>query len=293
MRFAALLAAALFAAPIGAAAAVAPSYIIAPGDRLDVRVYNEETLSQKVLVTADGLIVLPMAGPVRVAGTTPGDASALIAKALSAYLRAPAVSVDVVGQGQITVQVIGNVKEPGTYKLRQGARMSEALAAAHGIATVNGDYPPARLAVPDGPVRQIALDPIMRKSDQAYDVVLADRATIYVNGPAEIEVSVLGAVGKPGVVRINEGDRLSMAIAKAGNAGSVRSGDYGRVLVTRTEPDGRTETHPVDLYQAIDKGDLRYDPFLKKGDVVFVPIAARGRGLAAAGFLLVQRLAGF
>ncbi len=64
-----------------------------------------------------------------------------------------------------------------------------------------------------------------------------------------------------------------------------------RVVVTRTEDDGKTASHPVDLYQALEKGDARFDPRMRKGDTVYVPIAKQSHGnLTNAVFLLTRLL---
>ena len=103
------------------------------------------------------------------------------------------------------------------------------------------------------------------------------------------DVVVLGAVDHPGPVHINEGDRLSIAIAKAGN--SVNShADLTRVSVSRTEPDGKRAAHPVNLYEALEKGDIRFDPSLRANDIVYVPEARESHGNLTDAVFLLSRL---
>jgi protein involved in polysaccharide export with SLBB domain len=71
-------------------------------------------------------------------------------------------------------------------------------------------------------------------------------------------------------VQLSEGDRLSMAVAKAGATPSLQA-DLSRVHVTRTLADGRTLAFDVDLYRTLAAGDLRFDVGLQKGDVIYVP----------------------
>lgn len=263
--------------------------VLAAGDRLHVQVDNEAALTQNVVIASDGTIGLPLVGVIHVAGATPTDAEAAIGNALQRYIRNPHVTIDVSAAGHINVLVLGDVVNSGDYQLRPGARLSDALAAAGGMApTINGEYPVARIALADGTTYHISLEKLLRGGDPDRDVALGDRAAIYVPGPTTFDITVLGAVDHPGTVVLNEGDRLSIAIAKAGHT-QDSIGDLTRIMVTRTEPDGTTASHPVDLYQALEKGNTLYDPRLRKGDIVYVPIAKQTHGVLTNAVFLLSR----
>ncbi len=289
--FAIAVIAALVAFPGFASAAIAPAgSLVNAGDKLHVQVAGEKELTRDVVVAGDGTIGLPLVGQVRVAGATPSGACDAIAMALKPFIRDPHVTVDITTEGHITVTVLGDVVNSGEYTLRPGATLSAAITAAGGMApSINGAYPVARVANPDGTVYHLSLDKLFRDGDPSRDVTLKDRSAIYVPGPVQFDVVVLGAVDHPGTVPINEGDRLSIAIAKAGN--SVKStADLSRISVTRTEPDGTRATHPVNLYQALERGDARFDPSLRAGDIVYVPIAKKSHGNLTNAVFLLSRL---
>lgn len=290
-RAAALVLSAVLALTAPVLAAPEPAVaILAPGDRLAVEVLGENDVSQTVYVADDGTIGLPLIGQVRVAGATPTGASDAIAQALKRYVRDPHVVVTVVSEGHINVDVLGDVAKSGEYQLRPGARLSEAITAAGGLdPSISGEYPVARIAMPDGTVDHISLDKLLRGGDPTRDIALADRAAIYVPGPTTFDVTVLGAVDHPGTVTLNEGDRLSIAIAKAGHSANSH-GDLNRITVTRTEPDGKSGSHLVDLYQSLENGNTLYDPRLRKGDVVYVPIARSGQVDAGAVLFTLAHL---
>ena len=277
MRALAFLCCLLFAAASGAFAdPLAPSSVLHAGDQLQIQVGGEPQLSQKVTIAADGTIGLPMVGQIRIAGATPADAGDAIAAALTRYIRKPQVNVAVVTRGSVHVMVLGDVVKSGEYLLDSPARLSDALAAAGGMdPTVAGPYPVARIAEPDGTTYHISLEELLRGGDPSRDVALSEGAAVYVPGPTTFQITVLGAVDHPGTVTLNAGDRLSIAIAKAGDDGASGA-DLNRILVTRTESDGTSASHPVDLYQSLEKGDTRFDPLMRKGDVVYVPIAKKG-----------------
>jgi polysaccharide export outer membrane protein len=279
-------------APFLAALLLAASgpVVLAPGDRLHVQVDNQAELDQNVVVASDGTIGLPLVGIIHVAGATPSDAAAAIASALQRYIRTPHVTIDVSASGHINVMVLGDVANSGEYQLRPGATLTDAIAAAGGMdPAINGAYPVARIALADGTTYNISLEKLLRGGDPDRNVTLGDRAAIYVPGPTTFDITVLGAVDHPGTVTLNEGDRLSIAIAKAGHTQDSK-GDLTRILVTRTEPDGKTASHPVDLYQALEKGNTLYDPRLRKGDIVYVPIAKQTHGVLTNAVFLLSRL---
>ena len=290
-RFLPACLAVLLALGAGTSAQSAPeSVVLHAGDQLQVQVAGESDLAQKVVVASDGTIGLPLIGEIRVAGATPAGAAGAIAGALQKYLRNPQVTINVVSAGHISVLVLGDVVNSGEFELRPGARLSDAITAAGGMdPSINGEYPVARIALADGTIYHISLDKLLRGGDPDRDVVLGDRSAVYVPGPTKFDVAVLGAVDHPGTITLNEGDRLSMAIAKAGNTRTA-SGDLSRILVTRAEASGTAASHPVDLYQSLEKGNTVYDPILRKGDVVYVPVAKQTRGVGLNALFLLSRL---
>ncbi|MBV8150408.1 MAG: polysaccharide biosynthesis/export family protein, partial [Candidatus Eremiobacteraeota bacterium] len=256
-----------------------PNARIQPGDQLSVEVYGDPTLSQSVPVMADGTIAYPLIGRVAVTGKTPDEASHLLAERLSAFVKHPSVTVAIAAMGQMNVLVLGNVKAAGKYLIRSGGHLTDALAAAGGLGPTDGALPVVRITQGDGNIRQVSLQKLLHDGDDSLNVALDNNAIVYVGGPNAYQIEVLGAVDRPGVVQLNEGDRLSAAIARAGTSSNTFS-DLNHVIVTRTDHEGRTASHEVDMYRALRGGDLRYDPILVKGDIVYVP---EGRRPLSAG----------
>ena len=293
MRLAIALCAALIFSPAAGGALADPlpaATVVHAGDQLQVQITGDNEMSQTVSVADDGSIGLPLIGQVHVAGSSPGGASDAIAVALKRFVRDPHVNVIVLSEGHVNVLVLGDVTNSGEYALRPGARLSDAIAAAGGMdSSINGEYPVARIALPNGTTYHISLDKLLRGGDPARDVELPDKSAVYVPGPTTFDITVLGAVDHPGTISLNEGDRLSIAIAKAGDS-ATSSADLTRIMVTRTEATGKTASHPVDLYKALEKGDTRFDPRLSKGDIVYVPIAAQSHGNLTNAIFLLSRL---
>jgi protein involved in polysaccharide export with SLBB domain len=100
---------------------------------------------------------------------------------------------------------------------------------------------------------------------------------------------VLGAVDHPGDIDIGEGDRLSMAIARAGNSNGANA-DLNHVHVTRQQADGSSSNFEVNLYRELQDGDIAGDPVLQKGDIVYVPQARSGASTGSTVLGVLRRL---
>jgi polysaccharide export outer membrane protein len=265
-----------FAAIEGTSTAAAHSndaYEIHGGDELNVIVYGEKDLTQAVTVLPSGTISYPLIGEVHVGGLTPTQAAGMLSTSLKKYVREPQVSVVVTKEGPLEVLVLGNVTKPGKYELPSRSRLTDALASAGGLGITDGDLPDARLATAHGSVSQVSLQKLLHDGDTAQNEPLADEMTVYVPSPLTLQVQVLGAVDKPGDILVHEGDRLSMAIARAGN-GQNSNADLNHITVRRVLPDGETKTMSVNLYEVLKSGDLTRDPVMQKNDLVYVPQSA-------------------
>lgn len=268
MRFSII--ATLVAAALCTIGASSPQTTIHPGDQLNVQVYGQPTLSQTVTVLPDGSITYPLIGRVQLGGESVDAATATFRAKLEQFVRHPYVTIAIAQLGQPSVLVLGDVKTPGKYQLRSDARVTDAIAAAGGIADVNGALPDARVSDSSGNVETVSLQRLLHDGNVALDRPLSEGSVVYVPGPVTFNVVVTGAVDHPGDVQIAEGDHLSMAIAKAGNSAGA-SADLNHIRVMRTTPDGRQSTYTINLYQALERGDGTADIALQKGDVVYVP----------------------
>jgi len=109
------------------------SYVIGPEDVLDVAVWDSTELTRTVPVRPDGKISLPLVNDVQAAGLTPMQLREALTKALTLYLPRPAVSILVHEIHSIKVAVIGQVKTPGRYELKDRATVFDVLAMAGGL----------------------------------------------------------------------------------------------------------------------------------------------------------------
>jgi polysaccharide biosynthesis/export protein len=106
---------------------------LGPDDVIEVFVYKETDLSPTVVVRPDGKISLPLIGELSVNGKTAVELQKEIAQKLSQYVANPTVNVIVKEVNSAKVSVLGEVKTPGMYKIKDRATILDAVALAGGF----------------------------------------------------------------------------------------------------------------------------------------------------------------
>ena len=122
-------------APTPTDAKAPDSYIIGPGDTLDVFVWRNSELSTTVPVRPDGKISTPLVEDMVAVGKTPPQLARDMEKVLSEYVRAPKVNI-IVKTATSTfsqVKVVGQVQHPSALPYREGMRVLDAILAVGGL----------------------------------------------------------------------------------------------------------------------------------------------------------------
>ncbi len=119
---------------LSAAVETCPSeYVIGQEDVLEIAVWNNTAITRTVPVRPDGKISLPLLDDVQAAGLTAMQLRDRLATALIKYIPTPSVSVIVREVHSFKVTVIGQVKLPGRYEVKDRATVLDMLAMAGGL----------------------------------------------------------------------------------------------------------------------------------------------------------------
>jgi len=110
------------------------AYVIGPDDVLDVTVWGNTEISRTVPVRPDGRISLPLLNDLQAAGLSPMALRDEVIKALRPYMPDASVSVVVLAVHSVKVAVLGDVKTPGSYEIKDRATVLDVLAMAGGFA---------------------------------------------------------------------------------------------------------------------------------------------------------------
>jgi len=106
-------------------------YKLMPGDRVAVKVFEDEQLSGSFTVDASGDVTLPLVGDINIGGMTLESSQTAIKTALAAgFVVSPVVSIHV--EEYRPVYVFGLVKAPGVYPFRVGMTAISAIVVAGG-----------------------------------------------------------------------------------------------------------------------------------------------------------------
>ncbi len=84
-------------------------------------------------VTADGSILVPFVGPVRVEGLTPSQAAQQLSSRLNGIVSDPNARVTVIQPRMPVVAVVGEVRSPGPFDVAHGEGLLTTLARAGGL----------------------------------------------------------------------------------------------------------------------------------------------------------------
>ena len=101
----------------------AGSYLVGPGDSLQIFVWDHADLSTAVAVRPDGKISIPLVDDLQAAGKSPTQLARDIEGVLGKYVRTPVVTVIVpgfVGQTAQQIRVVCQAVKPSTLQYRQG-----------------------------------------------------------------------------------------------------------------------------------------------------------------------------
>jgi polysaccharide biosynthesis/export protein len=246
-------------------------YKLGAEDVVEIRVFELDQLNRTVRVSNDGNIELPLVGSLRVKGQTTIQVADQIANRLrDRYVQNPQVSIFITQFNSQKVSLLGAVTTPASYPLSGQRRLLQVLAEAGSLSAEAGrtlyvfrqteDGRSARLTVP--------LNELLLQGDPRWNVLLKAGDVISVPPEQAIAVSILGAVGSPGVHKLPVGEEATLlkAIALAGGLND-RASKKG-VQIKRRENDGTETVIRVNLGDVL--SGKTPDVILHEGDVVVV-----------------------
>ncbi|HXJ92230.1 MAG TPA: polysaccharide biosynthesis/export family protein [Terriglobia bacterium] len=115
------------------AAGLTPSYVIQPGDVLDIQVWKEPEVSKTIPVRPDGKVSLPLVNDIQASGLTAGALTADLTQRLKKFISEPQVTVMVTEVNSQRFYVMGEVTRGGTYPLVPGMTVLQGLSGAGGF----------------------------------------------------------------------------------------------------------------------------------------------------------------
>ncbi len=258
-----------------------PEYRIGSGDILEISSYNgDKVTATTVTVDSRGRISYSFLDHLKVDGLTSSEVDELLTVKLSAYVRAPRVSVQVKEFNSKSANLIGEFSSlrnvsygkggSGRINLKGKTPLTDLIALGGGY-TLNADIKNVKL-VRKGKSYLINLYDIIEKGDENQNVII-DEADV-VNIP-ELptygeRVYVLGEVFGQGIYALKEAQDLLAALALAGNTTRLAK-EENTLIVRGYEPGKPPLVMMADVKSLLRKADISQNVRLKDGDLVYVP----------------------
>jgi len=158
------------------------TYLVQPGDTLQVTVWKEQELQAEVLIRPDGGLSFPLAGEIEAAGHTVEDIRKVLQGRLTKYLPDPVVTVVVKKADGSRIFVVGKVNRPGDFALFRPIDVMQALSLAGG-ATPYADVNGIRILRREGAQQQVfhfRYDDVRRGKDLTQNILLHSGDTVVV-----------------------------------------------------------------------------------------------------------------
>ena len=154
-------------------------YFMGPEDVVQVWVWKEPDLSTTAVIRPDGKLSLPLIGELEAKGKTALDLQKEISSRLTAYLSEPVVTVIVKEVNYPKISVLGQVRRPDVYKIRQSMTVLDAIAMAGGF-TEYANRGRVVVLRQSAPTREFRLN-LKNPDASSMQFVLQPFDTVYVN----------------------------------------------------------------------------------------------------------------
>jgi protein involved in polysaccharide export with SLBB domain len=201
--------------------AVAPDYVVGPGDEILLRIWGSETFNGQLTVDRAGSIYIPKVGSVQVGGLRFDDLRGQITTELGRTLRNFDVSVNIGRLRSIQVYVVGEARHPGAYTVSSLSTVLNALLASGGP-NVQGSLRHVQLRRTGQPVSEFDLYDLVLRGDKSKDLRLQTGDTIFIPavGP---QVALGGSVRHPGIYELSAETTLQDLLDLAGGLSPTAS----------------------------------------------------------------------
>jgi protein involved in polysaccharide export with SLBB domain len=210
---------------------VGDDYVIGPGDSLNLIYWGTVNQTLSLTVDRDGSISIPSLGPIQVGGLRLVDAKKTVEGKVN-QITGVKTQLTMGQLRTITVNVVGEVSQPGAYSISGLSRVTNALVAAGGIAKT-GSLRKIELRRGNQLIRRVDLYDILLHGDNSADERLQQDDVIFVPVIGDV-AAVAGDVKRPAIYEFTTRDQLLGQVLQL--AGGITAFSYkDRLQVERVE----------------------------------------------------------
>ena len=190
------------------------NYRLGPGDAVFIDIYGASQKSIESTVSPDGTVTIEGFGPVNVSGMTVSQANAHLRATLGTRYSSSQIKLTVGQTRTIMVNVMGEVKMPGTYTLSAFATVFHALYMAGGTNDL-GTLRNIKVYRNNKLVTTVDIYDYILNGKLTGNVRLADNDVIVV-GPYDCLVNITGKVKRPMIYEIRKNESVNTLLKYAG-----------------------------------------------------------------------------
>lgn len=151
------------------------TYLIGPGDEVNIFVWRNPEVSNAVTVRPDGKITSPLVEELAASGKTPAELARDIEEVLSTYIKEPIVTVIVqqfAGPYSQQIRIIGEAHQPQSIPYRQKMSLMDVMIAVGGLTEFAAGNKATIARVVDGELREytVRISSLLRDGDISANV---------------------------------------------------------------------------------------------------------------------------
>lgn len=254
------------------------NYILGPGDEVLVDIYGTSQSSNKYAISPEGSIIIGKIGPVTIAGLTIEQAQTKVKNIMGQHYEGSSIKLTVGQTRTVSVNILGEVINPGTYTLSAFSTVFNALYLAGGITQI-GTLRNIKVSRGGKIITKIDVYDYILNGELTGNIMLQDNDAIIV-GAYDALVNISGAIKRPMFYEMKEGETLQSLLDYSG--GFKSEANQNIISVERKTNDGLT-VHTVEGRNfasfAIQDGDrvfvkniiYRYTNMIEVTGAVFYP----------------------
>jgi protein involved in polysaccharide export with SLBB domain len=208
---------------------VPSSYVIGPGDEVQIQIYGQVNQSGRYVVDRSGSIALPEVGPVHVAGLQYAQLTQALKDQLSRIYKNFNLTVQMGQLRSIQIFTLGEVRHPGSFTVSSLSTLVNALFASGGPSD-NGSLRRIQLRRSGQPAREFDLYDLLIHGDKSEDVTLLPGDVIFIP-PIGPQVALLGSVNQDGIYELKDEKTVDDVLKLAG--GLITTASNGSVRIER------------------------------------------------------------
>lgn len=275
------------------------TYVLGPGDQVVIDVYGASQNTHQLTISPEGTVTVPGYGPIYVSGMTVAAANGKIRSTLGSRYASSKVKLSVGQTRTIMINVMGEVRTPGTYTLSAFSTVFHALYRAGGINDI-GTLRNVKVYRNGKLITVVDIYEYILNGRLAGNVRLQDGDVVQV-GPYDCLVGVTGNVKRPMFYEMRKNESVATLLKYAGGF----TGDAYKKAVRLVRQTGeRYSVFNVDEFDMssfkVDDGDAvtvdgmlnRYENMVEVKGAIFRPGQYRLGGEVTSVRGLIERAEG-